>query len=67
MSLLQGMYLLAVSQKHTLVSVGQRPNGGRIMIVVTGTTGQLGRLVIDELLKTIKAEDICRCSHACEG
>jgi NAD(P)H dehydrogenase (quinone) len=28
------------------------------MIVVTGATGQLGRLVIDELLKTIEAKDI---------
>jgi NAD(P)H dehydrogenase (quinone) len=33
-------------------------NGGRIMIVVTGATGQLGRLVVDELLKTIGAEGI---------
>ena len=28
------------------------------MIVVTGATGQLGRLVIDELLKTTRAKDI---------
>jgi NAD(P)H dehydrogenase (quinone) len=33
-------------------------NGRRIMIVVTGATGQLGGLVIDELLKTTKAKEI---------
>jgi NAD(P)H dehydrogenase (quinone) len=34
------------------------PNWSYIMIVVTGATGQLGRLVIDALLKTVPASEI---------
>lgn len=39
------------------VGMGHRPRE-KIMIVVTGATGQLGRLVIDELLKRTDAENI---------
>jgi len=53
------MYLLKVSVKDILRSPNPTTEyKGHTMIVITGATGQLGRLVIDSLLKKVPAADL---------
>jgi NAD(P)H dehydrogenase (quinone) len=43
---------------QAIVPLHSTNQGNRIMIVVTGATGQLGRLVIDALLQTVPASNV---------